>query len=90
MVRETMAWYRCDICGRRGLFFYCRLGARKLHVCPYCLLALSNIAPLRCSQEAREYLERVRAPISWAGESLAERVRERLEDGASRSRASRR
>jgi len=78
MGRETMAWYKCDVCGRRGLFYECRWGARKVHVCPYCLIALSGIVPLRCGREAREFLENLRRQAIGGREDLAERVREKL------------
>ena len=91
MVRETMAWYRCDVCGRRGLFYTCRHGARTLHLCPYCLVILHGVLRLRCGQEARELLSALSTstPVRASGAELAERVRERL-SRSSMSRASRR
>ena len=73
-----MAWYKCDVCGRRGLFYECRLGARRIHVCPYCLLALSELVPLRCGREARELIENLRRRAMGGREDLADRVREKL------------
>ncbi len=40
MDRNTLAWYRCSVCGRKGAVYECSLGGNRLLLCPYCALAL--------------------------------------------------
>lgn len=40
MDRNTLAWYRCNICGRKGAVYECSLRGEKLLLCPNCALIL--------------------------------------------------
>jgi len=41
---SVMAWFRCEVCGRRMPLSQVSVGGAKLSVCPYCSLALTSYA----------------------------------------------
>ncbi len=46
----TLAWERCDLCGRRGITIRCVYGGEALNLCPYCLSVAYPRRGLSCKQ----------------------------------------
>ncbi len=49
--RNTLAWVRCGLCGRRMRAGICNLGDRRLVLCHYCMNALRGLG--YCGGEGR-------------------------------------
>jgi hypothetical protein len=43
--RITLAWSRCEICGRHAPVWQCRIGSRRVNACLHCIVTLR----LRCA-----------------------------------------
>ncbi|MCE4627798.1 MAG: hypothetical protein F7C34_01425 [Desulfurococcales archaeon] len=81
MPRNTLAWERCDNCGRRAATSPCMVGGRKYNLCPYCQLVMISLGIAECSSP----LMRVRVSrVSRAGEAVENLIRS-VRSGAART-----
>ena len=72
MPRNTLAWERCDSCGRRAATSPCMIGGRRYNLCPYCQLAMMSLGIAECTSP----LVRVRVSrVTRAGEAAEDLVR---------------
>jgi len=62
--RNTLAWYRCSVCGRKGVVYECILGGSRVSLCPHCAVTLSAECPgLRLPRVRRVRGEREDAEV---------------------------
>ncbi len=75
MPRNTMNWYRCDVCGRRGAVYPCQLGARRINLCPYCIMVFETVRGFRCRALRPVKARGAKASDAWGeANSLLSRV----------------
>ncbi|MCE4612811.1 MAG: hypothetical protein F7C07_03130 [Desulfurococcales archaeon] len=49
-MRNTLAWSRCAVCGRKTAVFECRVGGRRLELCLFCISTLALYGKARCPE----------------------------------------
>ncbi|MFN4045823.1 MAG: hypothetical protein ACK4H7_00590 [Acidilobaceae archaeon] len=69
-LRSTMAWVKCELCGRRGQTFECLIGKSKMSLCIYCAIAVSTTPRVACKTFLGESLKTGSTPAHGPGESL--------------------
>ncbi len=47
-MRSTIAWVKCELCGRRSQTFECKIGKVDMSLCIYCAIALSATPRVAC------------------------------------------
>ncbi|MDM7275883.1 MAG: hypothetical protein P3X22_007220 [Thermoprotei archaeon] len=47
-MRSTIAWVKCELCGRRGQTFECLAGKIVVNLCIYCATVLSASPKVKC------------------------------------------
>ncbi|MEB3765513.1 MAG: hypothetical protein GSR77_05050 [Desulfurococcales archaeon] len=84
----TLAWERCDLCGRRGITTRCIYGGEALNLCPYCLSVAYPRRGLSCKQ-LYAIIPSLRSLVTTPNSDLINRV-DQLITSKSTSRRSRR
>lgn len=65
MARGTLAWYRCEICGRKATVFECRYNGRTISICPYCITALWGTRGFYCRIPIVGLLGKASSETKW-------------------------
>ncbi len=50
MARNTLSWYKCSLCGRRGATFTCAVKGKVEELCIYCLATFVGIVKVTCKK----------------------------------------
>jgi len=75
--RNTLAWYRCSVCGRKGVVYECLLSGARIGLCPHCAAVLLAECPglrvPRARAPARRKQEDAEALVSRVERALKAR-----------------
>ncbi|MCE4620733.1 MAG: hypothetical protein F7C33_06915 [Desulfurococcales archaeon] len=76
--RNTLAWYTCDMCGRKAYVYKCRYQGRELNLCPYCMVVLAGKKGFSCGHRIVKLASVSAYEDKWAKADL---LASRLEQG---------